>query len=124
MTVHDVAVPDAMRLLAAPPPPAGYHVEWQVELDRTDEGTPTWGVYSAEYQNTIEDLFLQGVDSMDYQPGRTQTYTIDFNNLTQTRTSCEPGWGTVRRIRRTFVPDNMTVTATTAASAVPPPAAD
>lgn len=88
-------------------PPAGYHVEWQVLLEMKDGTTKTWGAYAPHYQTIIEQLFVSGVSGMDYQPGQSQTYRIDFMRLLQVRTSCSEGWGSERPIRRVFVPDDV-----------------
>ena len=93
------------------PPPEGYKVEWQVQLDSPDDVTEAWGVYGPAYQRVIEQLWEVGAAGMDYQPGESQQYHLDFNLLVQTRTSCEPGWGTSRAIRRVFVPDTTSTAA-------------
>ena len=78
-------------------------MQWEVELDAPDDVTDAWGVYAAEWQQMMEELWVQGAASMDYQPGRRHTYKIDFNQMLQVRTSCKEGWGASRRIRRVFV---------------------
>ena len=92
------------RIFQLPPP--GYHVEWQVLLQDDEETTETWGTYASHYQVIMEELFTGGAAGMDYQPGRSQTYRIHFDRLVQVRTSCPEGWGSERRIRRVFVPDD------------------
>ena len=86
-------------------PPEGWHVEWQVKLDSADGTTVTWGTYSPAYQEAIEAAWQLRAAGVDYQPGRTQTYRLDFGAMVQTRTSCSEGWGTRRSIRRIFVPN-------------------
>ena len=86
-------------------PPAGWHVEWQVRLEDAQGTTMHWGTYGPEYQPVIENAWRQGMAGLDYQPGATQRYRLDFGTMTQTRTSCSEGWGTSRVIRRIFVPD-------------------
>ena len=85
------------------PPPEGYKVQWEVELDAPDEVTDAWGVYAAPWQDLMEVLWVQGAAAMDYQPGTRHTYKIDFNKMMQVRTSCKPGWGASRTVRRVFV---------------------
>ena len=86
-------------------PPAGWHVEWQVKLDEAQGTTVHWGSYGPDYQTAIEDAWVKGLAGIDYQPGATQTYRLDFGAMTQTRTSCAEGWGTSRVIRRIFAED-------------------
>ena len=88
-------------------PPPHYHVEWQVMLDSSDDTTVTWGAYSPYYQKELEAVFRSGRSGITYQPGQTQEYCIDFIRMLQIRTSCSEGWGSERRVRRVFVPDDM-----------------
>ena len=83
---------------------AGDEVEWQVKLDSPDGEPVTWGAYSAQYQPAIEAARLQGHLGLEYQPGRTQQYRLDFGSMQQFRTSAAPGYGSARMIRRSFVP--------------------
>ena len=78
-------------------------MQWEVELDAPDDVTDAWGVYASEWQQMMEELWVQGAAAMDYQPGSRHTYKIDFNQMLQVRTSCNEGWGASRRIRRVFV---------------------
>ena len=87
-------------------PSPGYHVEWQVMLDSDDDPTVKWGVYSPYYQRKLEEVFTSGRSGVDYQPGQTQEYRIDFIRMLQIRTSCSQGWGSERRVRRVFVPND------------------
>ena len=96
--------PPGHRVFQLPPP--GYHVEWQVHLQDPEQTTETWATYAPHYQLIMEELFTGGAAGLDYQPGRTQTYRIHFDRLVQVRTSCPEGWGSERRIRRVFVPDD------------------
>ena len=80
-------------------------MEWQVQLDHAGGTTVLWGTYGPEYQEFIENVWREGMAGVDYKPGKTQTYRLDFGTMTQTRTSCSEGWGTRRALRRIFAPD-------------------
>ena len=102
MVAHDPGLAGFRPLVV---PPEGWEVEWQVKLDSADGETVTWGAYSAQYQAAIETAWMQGHLGLDYQPGRTQQYRLDFGSMRQIRTTAAPGYGSARTIRRTFVPN-------------------
>ena len=90
-------------------PPHGWHVEWQVQVDNWDDIRTTWAAYNQLWQTIIEETWRMGLEGLDYKPGRSQTYRLDFGAMVQERTSCAEGWGSRRTIRRVFVPEGFTV---------------
>ena len=74
-------------------------------LDSADGETVTWGAYNLQYQAIIEQVWQQGNVGMEYKPGKTQIYVLDFVRMVQRRTSSAPGFGSERTVRRIFVPN-------------------
>ena len=89
--------------LRTPPPkgptPDGYRPVWQVKGD-DPWGWPTQRIdYNDEYNAVIELAFQNGIFSLDYQPGKSQVFQINFDGMTQTNVTSS----TVRAIRRILV---------------------
>ena len=77
----------AALALRLPPPkgpaPDGYRAVWQVKGD-DPWGYPTqWIDYNDEYNAVIEMAFQNGIFSLDYMPGRTQVFQINFDLMRQ-----------------------------------------
>ena len=85
--------------------PPGMHVEWQVKLFNRSSGIVTWYTYSSLWQGLIEHSWFMGEDGLDYMPGRSQTYRLDFGAMVQVLTSCSEGTGSRHMLRRAFVPN-------------------
>ena len=81
------------------------HPEWQVQLHSRDEETVTWYTYSSTWQGLIEDSWFMGEDGLDYTPGRSQSYRLDFGAMVQVLMSCSEGLGSRHMLRRVFVPN-------------------
>ena len=102
MTASGTIVINSQRIARAPP--EGFVVEWQGFFNSPDGLTTVWGACGPRYQRLIEELWVLGATSMDYQPGATQTYILDLERLLQVRTGCSEGRTSERAIRRVFVP--------------------
>lgn len=81
------------------PCPDGYRPVWQVKGDDPWGYPGPWIDYDDAFNAVMELSFQNSIYSLQYQPGRTQVFQINFDGMTQTNITSS----TVRAIRRILV---------------------
>ena len=76
---------------------------WEVALDTPAGAEQRWARYEEKFVRLFELCLEVGVMRVEYMPGETQSYVLDFVEMTQTRSSTFPGYGTSRKVRR-YIP--------------------